>query len=266
MKNKRTMQLNRRLLLVLCLFAGVAAQAQQAKERAFYQITIYHFKDAAQENILDQYLQQALLPALHTMNIKSAGVFKAIGNDTAADKTMYVLIPVHSLTDITDMAQKLSANSSYTRAGSKYLNAPFDTAPYTRMETIILHAFPLAPELQLPRLQAAHKDRVYELRSYESATEQLYASKVKMFNTGDEVGIFSKLDFNAVFYAEVIAGSHMPNLIYMTTFENKEARETHWKAFMDDPAFKKLLAMPEYQHNVSKADIIFLRPTEYSDI
>ncbi len=115
-------------------------------------------------------------------------------------------------------------------------------------------------------MKSPKKDRVYELRSYEGATEKLHASKVKMFNTGDEVGIFKKLNFNAVFYGEVLAGSRMPNLMYMTTFENMADRETHWKAFGDDPAFKALLAMPEYQHNVSKADIIFLRPADYSDL
>jgi hypothetical protein len=58
----------------------------------------------------------------------------------------------------------------------------------------------------------------------------------------------------------------MPNLMYMTTFENKASREEHWNAFREDAQWKKLSAMPEYQHNVSKSDIFFLRPTEYSDI
>lgn len=134
------------------------------------------------------------------------------------------------------------------------------------MENIVLRAFELAPQMQKPQLKSPNKERVYELRSYEGATEKLYASKVKMFNAGDEIGIFKNLNFNAVFYAEVLAGSRMPNLMYMTTFESMPERETHWKAFGESPAFKKLLAAPEYQHNVSKADIIFLRPTDYSDI
>ena len=115
-------------------------------------------------------------------------------------------------------------------------------------------------------MKSPHNERVYELRSYEGATEQLHASKLKMFNVGDEVSIFKRLNFNAVFYAEVLAGSHQPNLMYMTTFENMADREAKWKLFNNDDAFKKLLAIPEYQHNVSKADIIFLRPADYSDL
>jgi thioesterase domain-containing protein len=86
-----------------------------------------------------------------------------------------------------------------------------------------------------------------------------------MFNVGDEINLFKRLGFNAVFYGEVIAGSHMPNLMYMTTFNNKEDRDKHWDAFGKDAYWKELVAKPEYQHNVSHADIIFLRPVEYSD-
>ena len=87
-----------------------------------------------------------------------------------------------------------------------------------------------------------------------------------MFNQGGEIELFKKLGFNAVFYASVLAGAHMPNLMYMTSFENKAARDQHWKTFGDDPFWKHLSAQPEYQHNVSHIDIVFLHPTEFSDL
>jgi hypothetical protein len=86
-----------------------------------------------------------------------------------------------------------------------------------------------------------------------------------MFNEGGEIALFKKLGFNAVFYGEVLAGSRMPNLMYMTTFENKESRDEHWKQFGEAPEWIKLKSMPEYQNNVSKIDITFLTPKEYSD-
>ena len=54
--------------------------------------------------------------------------------------------------------------------------------------------------------------------------------------------------------------------MYMTTFENMADRDAHWKTFVDDPFWKKLSSMPEYKDNVQHIDIIFLTPTEYSDI
>ncbi|RYE16269.1 MAG: NIPSNAP family containing protein, partial [Sphingobacteriaceae bacterium] len=74
------------------------------------------------------------------------------------------------------------------------------------------------------------------------------------------------LSFNAVFYAHVLAGSWMPNLMYMTSFDNKTAHDAHWKAFSDDPEWKKLSGTAEYQKNVNKADIILMHPASYSDI
>ncbi|MEI8060077.1 MAG: NIPSNAP family protein, partial [Ferruginibacter sp.] len=153
----------------------------------------------------------------------------------------------------------------YINAGAAYLNAAYTTPPYNRKEVILLRAFPLAPHMQLPNLTAPKSERIYELRSYESATEKIFSNKVKMFDEGDEIGLFKKLNFNAVFYSEVIAGDHIPNLMYMTTFENKEDRDVHWKNFNADPYWKTLSAMPEYQHNVSVIDIKFVRPTDYSD-
>jgi len=166
---------------------------------------------------------------------------------------------------INKLNEQLNNDSKYTLAAADFLNADYKNPPYTRKEIIITKAFPLAPEMQMPNLKAPKPDRVYELRSYESATEQKFQNKVKMFNDGDEIGIFKRLNFNPVFYSEVVAGSKMPNLMYMTSFENRADRDAHWKSFGSDSAWKKLSAMTEYQNNVSHIDINFLHPTEYSD-
>src|SRR5207248_7724729 len=114
------------------------------------------------------------------------------------------------------------------------------------METILLRAISLAQHMQSPPQHAKKKQRVYELRSYESATEKKFRNKVQMFNQGDEIGLFRKLNFNAIFYSEVIAGSRMPNLMYMTSFENQTDRDDHWKTFGNDPYWKTFSAQPEY--------------------
>jgi hypothetical protein len=234
-------------------------------QREYYQLTIYHFNNSSQEKILDNYLQQALLPALHKLKVKNIGVFKSHSNDTIADKTLYVLTPIQSLEEIVKINSGLNNDKQFNSNGAEYLNAVYTAPPYSRIETIILRAFALAPQLQLPKLEGTRKDRIYELRSYESATEKIFQNKVKMFNEGDEIGLFKRLNFNANFYGEVIAGGKMPNLMYMTCHENKTVRDANWKAFVGDPYWKKLSGMQEYQHNVSHIDINFLYPVEYSD-
>jgi hypothetical protein len=230
-----------------------------------YEITVYHFKDAQQETALDTYLQNALLPALHRKDKKSIGVFKPIANDTAADKIIYMIVPYNSFEEMVNMPQELMKDAAYKTAGAAYLNANYETPPYSRMENIILQAFPLAPQLIVPNLTSPKQDHIYELRSYESATEAYHISKVKMFNEGGEVGIFKKINANAVFYGDVIAGCRMPNLVYLTSYENMADRDAHWKTFGDDPTWKQLNTIDEYKNTVSKADIILMHAASYSD-
>lgn len=262
---RRILLLSSGILLVLTMVSLLSWPQSGRSDREFYQLTVYHYSNDGQEKILDNYLQNALLPALHRMNITKVGVFKAIANDTSASKLLYVYMQMKSLDMVTKLPAKLSKDKVFQSAGAEYINATHTAPPYTRMETILLQAFPLAPQMQLPGLKAEKKDRVYELRSYESATEKIFQNKVQMFNEGDEIGLFKRLNFNAVFYSEVIAGDKMPNLMYMTSFENMADRDAHWKTFGNDPYWKKLSAMPEYKNNVSHIDIIFLRPADYSD-
>lgn len=259
-------------LLILLVVLAVSAtpivlswQNNKKKEREFHQLTVYHFKTAAQEKMLDVYFQNALIPALHRTGLKNVGVFKSWANDTIADKLAYVFIPLRSMSALVKLKEQLKKDEQYNSNASGFLNADYKGPAYTRTETIVLHAFELAPQMQPPFLQSPKRNRVYELRSYESPTEKKLESKIKMFNQGDEIGLFRRLNFNAVFYSEVIAGSKMPNLMYMTCFENREERDAHWKAFFSDTVWKKLSAMEEYKNNVSRAEISLLYPTDYSD-
>lgn len=255
------------LSVAVLIFAGnVWAFNGKPIKKDIYQIKVYHLKNNEQVRAIDFFLQNAYLPALHRMGIKNIGVFKNHGIDTAIDKTIFVWIPMRSLEQLSEIDDKLAKDISFNKEGTAYLNVPFNTPAYTRIETILLRAFSHMPQFQKPSLKGTVTERVYELRSYEAASEKLYQQKVKMFNEGGEIALFNRLGFNAAFYAEVLSGSRMPNLMYMTSFENIESRNEHWKTFGADPEWKKLSALPEYQHTVSKADIILLHPTQYSEL
>jgi hypothetical protein len=245
---------------------SISATAPTAKPQ-FYSIRIYQLKTQQQETRVDSFLQYALLPALHRQGIPEVGVFKPVGNDTAASRLIYVFIPLKSLDQITTLPGSLVKDAQYLADGKSYLDAGYDNPPYVRIESILLQAFPDMPRYAAPWTGKGYSpDRVYELRSYEGPTEQYYANKVQMFNQGGEIPLFSRLDFHAVFYASVISGPHMPNLMYMTSFDNMAARDQHWKTFGSDSTWKKLVSSPEYQHNVSHIDDIFLHAAAYSEL
>jgi len=250
------------MLLISLLFTNnISAQA-----RDYYEIKLYRLSTNEQVKKVDEFLQNAYLPALHRAGIAKVGVFHPVVNDTATDKRIYVFIPLHSLDQLNTVEDLLVKDAELIKAGDTYWNAAFDAVPYNRIESIVLKAFPLNPSFSVPSLTGKKTDRVYELRSYEGGTERLYRQKVKMFNEGGEIALFKKLNFNAVFYAEVLAGSHMPNLMYMTSFNNMADRDEHWKVFGADPVWTKLKDMPEYLHTVSKNDPILLNPTEFSEL
>ena len=250
--------------LLLVLTCSLSLQAQQ-KSREYYQLKIYSFENEVQEQLTDDYLKNAFLPALKRLDINNVGVFKTRATDSETPKKTYVLIPFTSIVQFSLLDDTLTVDKIHQEAGKAYLKAPHDKPAYQRVQSVIMKAFVDMPRMEPSKLDGPRKDRIYELRSYESATETLYRNKVDMFNAGGEVKLFDRLKFNAVFYAEVISGANMPNLMYMTTHANQEVRDTNWKAFGDAPEWKKLKADPNYQNNVSRNDTKFLYPTEYSD-
>ena len=195
------------LLFAVTLFA-IAGKA--ADKRSYYEIKLYRVTTNEQVKQVDQFLQNDYLPALHRAGFGKIGVFHPTVNDTAAEKRIYVFIPLRSLDDMNTIEELIMTDSKLKEANA-YLDAAYNASPYKRIESIILKAFPGMPSFQAPSLTGNKTDRIYELRSYESATDKLYRQKVKMFNVGGEISLFKRLEFNAVFYAEVIAGSHMPN-------------------------------------------------------
>lgn len=251
-----------RFICFILLF-GVTNSFSQARE--YYQLKVYSFETDAQQQTTDKYLENAYLPALKRFNIQNVGVFKPRPTDSVTPKKTYVLIPFNSLAQFSLLEDTLMKDKTHLESGATYLNAAHDNAPYQRIESSIMKAFVDMPKMSVSKLDGPRKDRIYELRSYEAATETLYKSKVDMFNAGGEVKLFDELGFNAVFYAEVISGGQMPNLMYMTTHANQETRDANWKNFVDSPVWSKLKVIPKYQNTVSRNDTKFLYPTEYSD-
>ncbi len=245
------------LLLMFCITSDAQGE--------YYLLKTYHFsKNNQGERIMD-YLEDAYVPTLHGQGFKNIGVFSDITNDTTDAKKIFVLIPSKRIEAFFEIEDLFTYVGSQLDGAKAYWTSPHDQAPFDRVESSLLRSFTLHPKLRTPELKGPKKDRIYELRSYEGATEKLYRKKVEMFNEGGEIAIFDDLNFNAVFYSETLIGAHTPNLVYMTTFENMEDRNKHWDAFREAPAWKTLSAKEEYNNTVSHIDIYLLRPADFSD-
>lgn len=255
---KKSVLLIVQLLLVLLAFA-------QKQEKTFFELKVYEYKTPAQQAVIDQYLAEGYIPFMRSRTVNKIGVFTWQGNDTSTIKKLYVLTPFKSVVQMSTLNKSVIADASVLATASAYIDASSEAPAYDRIVTYIIKAFDMAPGLMAPKHNSPVEDRVYELRSYEGASEKKYWKKVEMFNEGGEIDIFARLGFNAVFYGEVVAGPTMPNLMYMTSFVNKADRDARWQSFKDDAAWKTLSAKKEYEKTVSKNVTLFLKARPYSE-
>jgi NIPSNAP protein len=228
----------------------------------WYELRTYMFTGETQQRLTSDYLQQALLPGLNRAGIQQVGVFEDAQPGGLAKS--YLFIPFDDLAALASVRTKLAADKTYQQAGAAYLQAPAANPAYDRIESSLLRAFRHMPHLALPE----KKDRLFELRCYESPSESAGQKKIEMFNDAGEIEIFKRVGARPVFFGETIIGERRPNLIYMLCFDNMEAHDACWKAFGNDPQWKKLKAMDEYSDArlISKITRTFLTPPAFSQI
>jgi hypothetical protein len=267
MISQKPINLNMKKVLALCFLAAffIKPASPAPVIREYYELRVYHITGKAQEETTDKFLKEVFLPALHRAGIEKIGVFKPVETDTAFGKRIYVFIPFKTIEQFIQLPTVLSMDQKYNEDGKFFLDAPYDNPPFRRYETILMLAFKDMPQFRPPKFSTSPSARIYELRSYESATEEKAVKKIEMFNEGGEMKLFEKLGFNAVFFGEVLAGSTKPNLMYMTSFADQKSREEHWNTFRNSPEWKELSGLEEYKNTVSKANFFLLHPAEYSD-
>jgi hypothetical protein len=244
-------------------FAGL--QGAEDKTREYYALRRYSLQRGPQHNLTDSFFQNALIPALNRLGVTPVGVFTAdIGPESPS---LYVLMPGTSLENVVNADLRLEQDDEYLKAGAAFLNTPAAQPAYIRMESSLMVAFAGWPKLKVPAATAEHRSRVFELRTYESATDQDHKRKVEMFNNG-EFDVFESVGFWQVFYGDTLVGPRMPNLNYMIGFPDLTERGKMWKAFAAHPGWKKLSGSARYNFEeiVSNITNVILTPTSYSQI
>ncbi len=240
---------------------GTDAEAKKSRQE-FYELRVYTLKTAIQQQLVQDYYEQAAIPALNRLGNKNIGVFTEM-TPTGITK-IYVLIPYKSITDFSATEEKISKDAVYTSAAAAYLFAPATAPAYDRIESSLFRAFTHMPAIEVPEKKA----RIFELRRYESSGEGAGKKKIEMFNSAGEIDIFRKVGLTPVFFGEALVGPLRPNLTYMLTYDDMAERSKNWKAFGSDPEWKKISSMPEYLDAkiVSHITATFLVPAAFSQI
>jgi NIPSNAP len=245
--------------------ATSVALQEHPSTRIYYQLKEYRFDSLTQQKRTDTFLKDVYLPAVKRFGLNSIGVFKSRITEIDSLFSTYILLPFDRLEDVVALDDYLLKDSLYVKLGSSFMQNTHEAPPYDRISATLLRSFQLFSKTVPTPVEGPRSERVYELRSYGSPTEDYYWRKVDMFNGGGEMKIFDRLNFNPVFYGEVVAGDKMPNLMYMTTFPNMKVRDSLWQQFVDSPEWNGMKDLPKYLDTVSHFDVMLLYPTEYSD-
>jgi hypothetical protein len=246
-----------------------ASRGGRGSERPseYYELRRYRLRRGPGQALMDAYLKTAALPAWQRAGAGPVGVFTVtIGPETP---TIYVLLVHKSLDAFASIAERLAGDAEYEKAAASYLSAEATAPAFVRIDASLMRPFDGMPKLELPfgGGESAKRSRIFELRTYESHSEQAGKKKIEMFNRG-EIAIFRRAGLMPVFFGETLAGGNMPSLTYMLVYEDMAARDRQWSSFGADPEWRKLSTTPGYTDPeiVSNISNQYLRPTAYSQI
>lgn len=109
----------------------------------------------------------------------------------------------------------------------------------------------------------AKKDRYFEMRTYHANAGKMDALNARFRDHTNR--LFQRHGIDLVGYWQPV--DQRDTLVYILAYPSKEARDASWKAFQDDPEWKKAKADSERDGVlVAKVDQVFMTPTDYSPI
>ena len=221
------------------------ATAADADKPQYYELRVYTTKSEEQQKRVNDYWQNAAVPAYNRMGIQPVGVFTEL-QDSSTNK-IYVLIPCDSLEVFAAIPAKLATDAAYQKAATEFLAAPKSNPAYERFESSLLVAFDGMKHIAVSPPEK--KPNVFELRTYLSPSENKGLNKIQMFESG-EITVMKEVGLAPIFYGRTVVGSHMPSLVYMTSGENLDEHKKHWQGFSAAPVWKQLQADPQYKDNM----------------
>ena len=115
MPNARKLRISLLLGFVLLLSASF-----KEPKRAYYLIKVYQIKTQEQIQVMDTYLSNAYLPALHRAGFKDIGVFYPAGQDTMKEKKIYVFIPIGNISKVAQIEELPLKDNQLQEAGTAF--------------------------------------------------------------------------------------------------------------------------------------------------
>ncbi len=250
--------------------ALIALGTAQAGPKQLIELRTYKFASAEKQAAYAKFLGEVAVPALNRAGVKPVGIFKMdladnpkVKQVSLEETDLVVVLPFNDAATMLNLEAALDADKAYQKAGKAILNPPKKDPAFLRVTSSLMLSFDECPKLEIP---AKGKDRVFQLRVYESHSADRALRKVEMFNEGGELALFRKVGMAPVFFGQTLAGERIPNLTYLLGFDNAEKQAAGWDAFLKHPEWDAMKKDPTYKDTVSRITNDNLRPVKGSQI
>jgi hypothetical protein len=133
--------------------------------------------------------------------------------------------------------------------------------------TLVLGSFLLAAAKPAKESEEKVDTRIFELRTYTAAPGKMDALNARFRDHTNK--LFEK-------HGMTIIGFWMPaeqkegeeKLIYILAYPSKEAADKSWKAFREDPEWRRVVAQTEKDGRLltKPPESVYMKPTDYSPL
>jgi hypothetical protein len=241
-------------------FAGTAGPA--GEKRRVFTLEQYYLKNGSQVQRIHDHISKAALPALGKVHSGPKIVLEAL--IAAHQPQVAVILGFESIEELWSVRSKVITDQELARSYESWESHP--EQPYEHFSTALLEATDYMPELVNDR-EPRKSPRIFELRTYHSPTWRQLRALHERF-AGPEIRIFHRVGVHPVLYTSTLVGNDMPNLTYLTPFDDLASREKAWNAFSADPEWVRVRKESIDRHGQisSVIQIALYRATTYSPI
>ncbi len=259
MKRRSFMELLGGMGMLTMPAPGVGAEEQKTK---VYLLQSFELRHGTQLARIHDYLSKFSLPALNKAHSGPKLVLEALVAQHIPQVVM--LMGFESFEQLWELKRTLGQDQDLQKAFEAWQEGP--EPPFERQSNVLLEATRYSPDI-VPLENPPAAPRIFELRVYHSPTWRQLLALHERF-AGPEIKIFERVGVHPLLYSSTVIGPNMPNLTYLTPFENLAARDKAWAAFGADPEWIKVRKESVDQHGqiVSEIQISLFRATPYSPV
>ncbi|MGN1064936.1 MAG: NIPSNAP family protein [Thermoguttaceae bacterium] len=234
-----------------------------ANVQGYVLLETYFSQSVEKRQALLDAFDKKLIPERNELGFDKVGVFYVdvdlMKDDRGYNAQLYDSA-VFVVQETTSIESFLSLQDRSAQRGPQFNLS--DDLDYIDEEMVVVRSIACQPRLAVPY---SNSERLLQLRTYNSPNYERNFAKAQMFESAEH-DLFRRCGMLTVFMGTAVFGSWVPNVTYMLSFENNEARREGWSKFGQSPEWGKLSKDPQYARTATRIRNLFLRPSQESQI